>query len=70
LSTVNGVIGAWRYKNSVKSAKATDMEKCKVEERWRSENWLQKSSLIIIGTNILAAAQILGSLIQAGWFKQ
>jgi flagellar motility protein MotE (MotC chaperone) len=44
----------------------------KTEERWRSENKLQKYSLIIIGiigTVILAGAQIVGSLIQVGWFK-
>jgi hypothetical protein len=44
----------------------------KTQERWQSENRLQKYSLIIIGivgTVVLAAAQIVGSLIQAGYFK-
>jgi hypothetical protein len=44
----------------------------KTEERWQNENRSQSHSLIVIGvigTIIIAAAQIAGSLIQAGWFK-
>jgi hypothetical protein len=45
----------------------------KTEERWRSETKSQQYSLIVIGVigaSIIAAAQIVGSLIQAGWFKE
>ena len=44
----------------------------KTEERWKSENRSPTYALIIIGiigTIVLAAAQIVGSLIQVGWFK-
>jgi len=45
----------------------------KTEERWRSETKSQQYSLIvigIIGAIIIAVAQVVGSLIQAGWFKE
>lgn len=63
---------AWREKQAAAEDLRRAEQERKTEERWRSENALQKYSLIIVGilgTIILAAAQIIGSLIQAGWFK-
>jgi hypothetical protein len=50
--------------------RATQEEK--TEARWNKEHRLQRHQLLvvgIVGTIILAIAQIVGSLIQAGWFK-
>lgn len=48
-------------------------ERCRKEDddRWKKEYWFQRWSFVlvgVIGTIILATAQIVGSLIQAGYW--